>query len=139
MPVHPVTAGENILASRFVKLSSSENQVLKCGDNERVWGISHESNQHGWQPVGDPEPVAAAYQGESLTVYGEGSTPRIVCGGSFNCGDLLKSDTNGAAVKIATSGATPQNVGAIALEDGVSGNLARVEVFRRPQYYVALS
>jgi hypothetical protein len=61
-------------------------------------------------------------------VAGLGSMCYVEAGATVTAGQYLKSDSQGRAVPVATSGTTVQNYGAIALQGGSSGEKIRVLV-----------
>jgi hypothetical protein len=132
-------AGGNIGPSCFVKISTAANEtVLLASTNEDVFGVSQEGLHN---PPGLAGADAyAAVAGENIKIYGPGSTCMLTIGsGGCSPGDYLKSDSSGFGVAAATTGATAQSVGAIALETGSSGDKIRVYVVKLPKYYPALA
>lgn len=108
------TASGTIKPSRFVKLSGVR-QVAQAGDNEEILGVAMEGSNRA--PLSDlVSDVYAAQAGESLLVYSTGEMCLVEAGAAVTAGDLLKSDAQGRAAPVATTGATIQNYGAIALD-----------------------
>lgn len=124
-------AAGNIYPSRFVKIYSA-NKVTQASTNEETEGISQEGTNY--PPITDSRITVAGYaavSGEAIRVYQDGEVCTIEAGGSFSAGGLLKSDSNGKAVAVATSGTTIQYFGAEALDDSTgTGQLVRVKVRR---------
>jgi len=132
------TAGGDIYPSRFVKLSASyDNTVTQAGTNEQPIGISSDATRDA--PLDGASGLAAA-DTNALQVNLPGSVCLLEVGsGGLTRGDYVKSDTNGKGVTAATTGATAQFVGALALESASAGELARVLVLFIPKFYPALS
>lgn len=123
-------ANGNIAPSRFVKLdTSNDNRVTQCGAGERVYGISQPSVHNIALSGGGfttPDDGYAAVAGEMLNIYGPGDPGVLLeAGGTVTAGDLLKSDSNGKGVVVASNN---DFYGARALESATSGQLFRVEV-----------
>lgn len=124
-----VMAGGNIYPCRFVTLSAAY-VVTQCGANGNVFGISQVGTRVA--PLPDVTSAYAAISGEQLGIFQDGDETLLELGGTVSAGDLLKSDSNGKGVVLGGSGA--ENVGAEALEAGVSGNLIKVRVRRDKAY-----
>lgn len=119
MAILSFKASANITPSRFVTLSGAKT-VAQAGDNGEIIGVAQEGSNKA--PLQDMvSTVYAAETGQSLEVYSTGEVCLVEAGGTINAGNLLKSDSQGRAVAIATSGTTIQNYGAIALEGGATG------------------
>jgi hypothetical protein len=118
-------AGGTIRPSRFVKYTANDFEVAEADANEKIAGISQEGTRTA--PIPDVSTNEAAQSGETLQVYGDGEDCLLELGGTVVPGDDLKSDADGKGVVIAT-GAALQQIGAVALEGGVSGELIRVQV-----------
>lgn len=123
-------ANGNIAPSRFVKLdTSNQGRVLQCGAGERVYGIAQKETHNIALSGGGfttPDDGYAAVADEMLNIYGPGDPGVLLeCGGTVTQGDLLKSDSNGKGVVVASNN---DFYGARALEPGTSGQLVRVEV-----------
>jgi hypothetical protein len=123
-------AGGTIRPSRFViGDSSNDNRVLESGANgEQLVGVS--------QPGSNTVPLSdlvsttnAATVGQPVKVYGLGDFCLIEAGAAVTRFSLLKSDSVGRGVDIATSGTTQQFYGALALEDAsAAGELIRCQI-----------
>lgn len=72
-----------------------------------------------------PEYSAAALESVPYRVSGYS---KLTMGGTVTAGDRLKSDANGKGVGLAVGGTVPQNIGALAVEDGVSGDVKDVQI-----------
>lgn len=122
-------AGGNIDTASFVKVSTAdENTCLQAGDNERVIGISQMGTKYP-QGLAGLSNTNAAETGDEVALFGLGDICRLRAGtGGFGSGDMLKSDTNGDGVPVATTGTTLQWVGAVAIEDAAAGELGRVQI-----------
>jgi sulfur carrier protein ThiS len=123
------TASADIRPSRFVKISGNYT-VAECDANEWPIGISAEYGENAPIPSQSTEYVADS--GHSCPVYTE-STPidqpvlLILGSGGATAGVLLKSDTNGAGVAVASNN---DIYGAQAMEAGSSGEAIRVRIVR---------
>lgn len=114
MAILSFRAGGDIAPSRFVRLSA-EHQVVPSGDNAEIIGVAQEGSRQA--PLADyVSTVLAAQAGDSLEVYSAGEVCLVEAGAAISAGNLLKSNANGQAVPIATSGTTIQNYGAVALQ-----------------------
>lgn len=124
-------AGGTIRPSRFVRLSDTEDfTVLEADANSKIIGISQEGGRTA--PIPAVSTVNAAEDGDTLNVYGPTMDCLLELGGTVASGDDLKSDADGQGV-VLTQGATNQEVGATALEGGISGDLIRVIVAPRSE------
>ena len=119
-------AGGDIAPSRFVKGGSSDFTVVQATANALVLGISFEGTQE--PPIPGYSTPLAASDGEQLKVYGEGEECLVEAGGTIAAFGEVKSDANGKAVAVATTGTTVQEIAAVALEGGASGELIRVRI-----------
>lgn len=72
-----------------------------------------------------PEYAVAALESVPYRVSGYA---KLTMGGTVTAGDRLKSDSAGKGVGLAVGGTVPQNVGALAIEDGVSGDVKDVQI-----------
>lgn len=131
-------ANGTIRVGRFVKQDPADaNSIKEAGANERSVGISDMGGRTAPIPSVTADPPEAAQSGEDCTVF---STPGETCllyagSGGWSAGDELKSDANGAGVKLATTGTTIQEVGAQAESDCAAGSYGQVRVqyaTRRP-------
>ena len=121
-------AGGTIIRSRFVRMDSSDNNVvIASGANTKVVGISQESSRVAPIPEVTTDPPNAAIVGEVVKVYGLGQTCLLEIGsGGCLAGDWLKSGSGG--VGIALTDDDNGRVGALALSAANSGELATVQV-----------
>ena len=138
MAVLSFRAGGNIAPSRFVNLGSNA-VVTQAGDNQEIIGVAFEGTQKA--PLQDYVTTAlAAETGQTIAVYSVGEVCLVEAGGTIAAGALLKSDGQGRAVPIATTGTTIQNYGAIALESAsAAGQKIRVLVVPLGKVRPALS
>lgn len=137
MPSPNYVATGNISPSRFVKVDTTvDNGVAQAAANDVIAGIASEAGRE--PPLPSVTTMYAAQSGDNLVVYGHGDTCLLELGGTVAAGDRLKSDVNGKGVSIATTGNTSQEVGAIALTAGASGEKIRVQVLRQTKVYPAL-
>lgn len=131
MPATPPNwqASGTIRSSRFI--TQSDSFTAKESDaNERVVGVSMEGTRQA--PISDNGVTEnlAAIVGESFKAYGDGEFCLIELGDTVDVSAeaRCKSDGDGKAVPIATTGTTVQNLGGYALEDGIAGDLVRFQV-----------
>ncbi len=117
-----------IRPSRFCKIGTADDKGLEADANEDTIGISMEStNQPPLEDLVTTQNAAVA--GQHFKLYGDGDECLVEAGAAFNRGARLKSDADGKAVGVATSGTTLQRYGAKALESAAaSGELVRVQV-----------
>ncbi len=114
MAILTLRASGNISPSRFVTLSG-EQTVAQAGDNQDILGVAQEGSNRA--PLQDyVSTVYAAQAGEQLQVYSVGELCLVEAGAAISAGALLKADSQGRAVPVATSGTTIQNYGAVALQ-----------------------
>jgi len=112
----------NIYPSRFVRVdTASENGVLQAGDNTDVIGVSHPGTNKP-EVSGMISGTYAAENGQPVLVAGVGSVVLVEAGNTVTPGQFLKSDSQGRAVPVATSGTVIQNYGAVALQGGAVGD-----------------
>ncbi|QDU97528.1 hypothetical protein [Lignipirellula cremea] len=116
----------DIVPMRFVKVHSADFSVVQATANAAVRGVSQEGSRTA--PTPDVSTLLAASSGETLLVYGETEDCLLEIADDVSPGDKLKSDANGKGVPIATTGTTLQQIGAVALEGGASGDRIRVQV-----------
>lgn len=137
MPNTPpnLVAGGNIYPCRFVKLSTSYDMTaLQAGDNEDAIGVSQEGTNY--PPLSDITVSGyAASSGQNMRMFGLGDVCLVEAGDVIVRGAKLKSDTNGKAVTIASTGTTVQKVCAIALQSAAAAGekilcQVRFECFR---------
>lgn len=125
---YPLIANGTIRVSRFIKMDvTAPFKCLESDANNKVIGISQVGTN--FAPLSDLVTTHnAATQGQKIQYFGDGDSCQVECGDTITAGDYLKSDADGKAVSIATSGTTLQRYGAWALQDGVSGELIQVQV-----------
>ena len=122
-------ASGTIYPSRFVTMSN-QFRVQQAGANARVVGISQEGTKFFPDQAG-VNATYAATTGDPIAVYGDlESNIYLELGGTVSAGAYLKSDAN--AKGVTSTGAVTDNLGAQALEDGVSGDKIRVQVTINP-------
>jgi len=130
-------AGGNIVPSRFVKWNLGEdNTVIQATANAKIQGIAQEGSREA--PIPSVSTVYAAQDGEEIHVYGQGEVCLLELGGTVAAADDLKSDANGKGV-VVTAGTTTQEVGAQALQSGVSGEKIRVQVLLKAEGQTVIS
>lgn len=128
-----LVAGGNINPCRFLKMDSSNHQVIQAAAATDVpIAISQEAQRTA--PITGASDVVAA-SGESVPAYFEGDVCRLQIGsGGCSPGTLLVPDSDGKGVAAAGSGTALQCVGAIALETASENEFAlvvKVLTFRR--------
>lgn len=120
-------AGGDINPSRFVTKSTTDWGVTQATADAIIFGISQEGARDAPIPSAS---VLAAQSGESLKVYLDGAECTLDLGGTVTAGDELASDSTGQGVAVTPAATSRENVGAIALESGIDGDLRRVRVHR---------
>lgn len=128
MPNTPVNlrASGTIRACRFVK-QSGDFTGAEADANETVIGISYQDGKY--PPLNDLVSTNNhAETGDPIRLYGDGDICLLEYGGTVTAGERLKSDADGKGVSIATTGTTIQNIGAVAIEGGSSGEKRRVQI-----------
>ena len=119
-----LVASGNIRTCRFVSISG-DFAGAESNSGDEVIGISRQGANQA--PLSDLSITEyAAQSGEPIQMYGPGAVCLLTLGGSVSAGNLLKSDNDGAGVVIGGSGA--EKVGAVALQDGTSGQKILVQV-----------
>lgn len=119
MAILTFRAADNTMPSRFVSLvSGGTNSAAESSDNAEIIGVSQEGTRSFPQQSVMGE--LAATTDETFACYSVGEVCLVVAGAAFNVGTLLKSDSDGRAVPIATTGTTIQNYGAVALEQATA-------------------
>jgi hypothetical protein len=89
--------GEDCAPSLIVKMSTvADHTVLKCGFNEKAFGVAHEGSREA--PIPGITPLAAA-SGESARVYGPGETCEVEVGSGIvvTAGHPVMADANSKA------------------------------------------
>ncbi len=125
-----VVAGGNISPCRFIQHSSTDFKVTQAGANSKVFGISQAGTN--FAPIPEVSAPYAATAGQQLQIFQDDEECLLELGGTVTAGDELKSDASGKGVVLAGSGA--ENVGAVALQAGVSGEQIKVRVKRDSRY-----
>lgn len=125
-----LVAGGNISPSRFVTQSTTDWKVTQSGAGSKVLGVSQVGTN--FAPIPEVSSPYAAIAGQQLSVFEDGEECLLELGGSVTAGDELKSDASGKGVVLAGSGA--ENIGALALQSGSSGELIKVRVHRDARY-----
>lgn len=132
-----LNATGNVSPCRFVKLdTSADGSCAAAGANEATIGISGDGSRIAPGTPGDDGFIAVA--GETVGAFGPGRKCLLELGGTVTRGDRLRSGSGGVGVAAATTGTTLQEVGARALQSGVSGQRILVLVEQYP-YRPALS
>lgn len=123
-----LVARGNIAPFRFVRVdTTTENGCVQAGDNTDVIGVA-QGGTNKPEVSGLITAEYAAENGQPIRVAGVGAITLVEAGATVTPGQYLKSDANGRAVPVATSGTVIQNYGAIALQGGTAGSLIRVMV-----------
>lgn len=122
-----LVAGGAIEAASFIKLSAAADYTaLQAGSNERTFGITVDAAQAAPIPGASND---AAASGDLFRYFSVGDECLLQLGGTVTRGDMVISDASGFGVTAgAYASATPQYVGAEAMESGVSGDKIRVRV-----------
>lgn len=107
-------ANGTINTARFVKLiSGTKFRVAQAGDNEACYGVSTQQARRPEITGTLAATTEAAVAGEQIDIEQPGSLAWVTAGAAVVEGAFVKSDANGKAVTIATSGATKQQVAGI--------------------------
>lgn len=109
---------ENILSFK-VSGTIPANSFVKFGDNNTVTLATAPTDNI----IGVTDGVTY-YEGEMADIYMQGANCEIVLGGTVSAGDALTVNLTGAAVT-AQAG---DNIGAIALNDGILGDIIKAIV-----------
>lgn len=124
-------ANGNISPAVFVKLDTNagnDDYALQATANDDIIGISGVGTDQ--PPLSDL--ISTQYHaqaGEPVRLHPDGDVCLLTIGAAVVQGNRLKSDNSGRGVPIATSGATLQKIGAVALESStVVGSQIRVQV-----------
>ena len=130
----PGISGGTIRTARFVKQSTAADQTfLEADANEQAVGISDVAPKAA--PIDGANATDIAASGDQFMYHPEGNVCLLEIGsGGVTRGAQIKSDADGKGVLAATTGATMQWVGAMALETDAEGELARVLVKVFPIY-----
>lgn len=125
MPSYTRVANGNISPCRFVTQDTSNvGKVTQATAGQQVYGISQEGTRRVPGDIGLDDGFCAI-AGENLNIYGPPAKDVLLkLGGTVTIGDRLKSDGSGQGVSTTTPA---DEVGAIALQSGVSGDLVRVQ------------
>lgn len=119
-------ASAAIYPARLVSGVASEPfYVDQSTASTRHLGVSQKGTYYG--PGSDADLGYAAPAGKSIKVHQEGEEAFLKLGGTVSAFDLLTADASGQGVTI-TDSTAKQYVGAIAMQDGASGNFIRVKV-----------
>lgn len=120
----PAVAGGNIKPSTFIKGSrTADRTLLNAGANDPIIGISGVGTNI-FQDTSNSLGVLAA-SGQEFDYFMDGEPCSLLLGGTVAAFDCLRSDANSAAV----TGSPGENIGAIALEAGVSGDYIKALPF----------
>ena len=125
-----LVAGGTVMPHRFVSPdASAEHQGIQATANSQIIGIS--GSETKFAPLEDLVSTNPhAETGDQIRLHGDGQSQILVeAGAAFTSGVRLKADANGKAVAAATSGTTPQEVGAISQQAAAAeGDLVLVQV-----------
>ena len=112
-------AGGTIAPNSFVTLNTSnDNQGDQAGANATAVGVTNSSTrQH--------DSANHAEDGDVISLQ-PGFVLMVEAGGSITRGGRVKSDANGKAVAVATSGTTNQESLGQALESAAAGEIIRI-------------
>ncbi len=118
-------AGGNIAPSRFVKLGTDET-VTHCGAGEIPWGISQPYTRY--PALAAVDDGFAAIAGEQCNVFGPTDDECLLeLGGTVTPGQGIKATTDGKGLAAVTN---LDQVGAVAIQGGISGDLIKVKPMR---------
>ncbi len=123
-------AQTNIKPHRFVRqytggsTSANDGFYITSSTGEKCYGISREGSRY-IPGFGNLDDGYIAIANENIAFYTDNAICLLKLGGTVNDGDFLKSDNDGAGVATTTPA---DEIGAVALEYGVSGGLCKVRV-----------
>lgn len=121
----------NINYSSFVKLDTTEGYCLQAGAAAKPFGICGPATHNMAITIGGvdlDDGYAGVAGGPALKIFGVGSTMiPLRIGGTVAIGDYLKPDASGFGVATTTN---LDEVGAMARQAGVSGDIILVDVIR---------
>lgn len=132
-------AGGDLRPFRFCKLTD-QFEVSEADANDPIRGVC--GGQTNKAPLSDFSITPLhAEEGGLVQLYEEGEETYLELGDTVTVATeaRLKSDADGRGVPVATSGTTLQNYGAIALQDGVAGDIIRVRVTPNGTYRPAIA
>lgn len=123
-------ANGDINCARFVKLiSGTKYRVAQAAANEQVIGATTQKQRAATITGTLAATTLAASVGESLDIEMMGSLVWVQVGSAVVEGEWVKSDVNGMAVPIATSGATKQMVAGLCIIGAANANeLALIQI-----------
>lgn len=121
-------ANGDIRPSRFVELQNASGiaKAIEANANERVAGISQDGTNTA--PIPGITSTNAAESGQTLQLHIEGEECLLELGGTVTAGAFVKSDADGKGVVALTTGTVLQEIGAVALDNGSSGEKIRVKI-----------
>ena len=123
MPSFTKVAGGNLKPSRFTHLSTTNGQVTQATAGQQIYGISGPEVRR--PPLTGLDDGYHAIANERALIYGPPEKDvRLCLGGTVTAGDRLKSDNDGCGVTTTTN---LDEIGAVAMESGVSGDYIRVQ------------
>ena len=125
-------AGGTIAPSVFVKLdTSADQQVVQSTAGSGSHGDISIGVSQVWQRdtpgLTGSNSAQMALSGDMVAILGPGRIAPVTAGGTVTRGDLLKTNASGQVI---TSSTTADNVVAVALQSGASGNLIKVLVLQ---------
>lgn len=125
MQGHSRLATGNVNPCRFQKLATTAGYSTQCtAATDNIFGISGKSKRE--IPLGALDDGYHAIAGETVRIHGEGEMNVLLeIGGTVAAGDMLTSDSAGKGITTVTD---HNQVGAKALQSGVSGDLIIVQV-----------
>jgi len=124
-----IVSGGNILPHRFVKADTSEDhQGLQADANAEILGVAGEETKYA--PLEDLVTTNYhAVDGDPVMLRGPGEEALVTAGAAVAAGTLVKSDSTGRAVAVATTGTTIQNIGGRTQQAAAAaGELIRISV-----------
>lgn len=121
-------ANGDIRPARFVEIQNASGiaKAIEANANERVIGISHDGTNTA--PIPGVTSDKAAESGQGLQLHVEGEECLLELGGTVTAGAFVKSDGDGKGVIALTTGTVLQEIGAVARDNGASGEKIRVKI-----------
>ena len=122
--IFPAIANGNISPARFLMVDVTlDNAVIQATAGARTCGISQKGTRR--TPYAGLDDGLAAIAGENIHFFGPPETAPLELGGTVTRGDGLKADATGRGVTAGTAG---DNIGALAEQSGVLGDIIEVQI-----------
>jgi len=126
-PSVTMICGGDVNPARFVTKSSTDHQVTQATADAIIFGVSQANARDA------PIPSASTLAGttnDPIKVYIPPARCYLNYGGTITAGNEIVSNASGQGVALTATGAVRENIGAICLEGGSSGDTRRVALVR---------